>query len=274
MLKTADTAKIPKIIHYCWFGGTEMPEKNLKCIASWKKYCPDYEIKRWDETNYDINKNSYMKQAYEAKKWGFVPDYARLDIIYNNGGIYLDTDVEIIKNIDILLQNKAFMGFESPQFVALGLGFGAVKGNLHIKAMRDAYNGMEFVNQDGSYNMLPSPNYSTEYLLQIGLVRDGSKQMLDEMLILPTEYLCPKDYETGKLNITEKTYSIHHYDASWQSEYERKLHNVQIMLKQKFSPKVANTLFLLYRKSNTLKKILKEKDFKTLKGVLKRRNVK
>ena len=119
---------IPKIIHYCWFGGTEIPEADQKCMASWRKYCPDYTIMRWDESNYDYTKNQYMREAYEAKKWGFVPDFARLDIVYTYGGIYLDTDVEIIRNIDDLLVNSAYMGFESGgAAVNPGLGFGAEK---------------------------------------------------------------------------------------------------------------------------------------------------
>ena len=104
---------IPKKIHYCWVGGNSKPPLVKKCIQSWKKYCPDYEIIEWNESNYDISKNIYMKQAYEAKKWAFVTDYMRLDIIYEHGGIYLDTDVELIKNIDDLLSNEAFAGIES-----------------------------------------------------------------------------------------------------------------------------------------------------------------
>ena len=126
---------IPKIIHYCWFGGNEIPENDKKCIESWKKYCPDYKIIRWDESNYDYKKNSYMREAYEAKKWGFVPDYARLDIIYNYGGIYLDTDVELLKSLDEILDCEGFFGFESENLVNLGLGFGAVKGNEIIRDM-------------------------------------------------------------------------------------------------------------------------------------------
>ena len=137
---------IPKKIHYCWFGGNPLPELAQKCIASWKKYCPDYEIIEWNETNYDITKNNYMNQAYENKRWGFVPDYARLDIIYTHGGIYLDTDVELIKPIDELLTLKAFAGVEqNSEYVALGLGFGAEKEHPTIKALRDYYDTLSFV---------------------------------------------------------------------------------------------------------------------------------
>jgi hypothetical protein len=264
-----DNIKIPKIIHYCWFGGSDMPDKNIKCIDSWKKYCPDYEIKRWDETNYDINKNLYMKQAYEAKKWAFVSDYARLDIIYNFGGIYLDVDVEIIKNLDPLLENEAFMGFESTQFVALGLGFGAIKGNIHIGKMIDIYNKMLFLNQDGTYNMTTIPVISTEYLEKIGLVRNGNKQTVDNILVLSTDYLCPKEFETGKININKNTYSIHHFDASWLSAYDYKIHLIQLKL-NKYRPKsVAWFLLVIYRKAYTVKNLLYTKKYNELMAVIK-----
>ena len=137
---------IPKIIHYCWFGGESLPESAIKCINSWKKFCPDYEIIRWDESNYDVTKNVYMKEAYEAKKWGFVPDYARLDIVYNYGGIYMDTDVELLKPLDDLLGCNAYMGVEKPGIVALGLGFGAEKGNSVIGDLLEEYNDKRFIN--------------------------------------------------------------------------------------------------------------------------------
>ena len=129
---------IPKIIHYCWFGGNELPESVRKCIESWKKYCPDFVIKEWNESNYDVTKLPFMKDAYEAKKYAFVSDYARLDIIYQHGGIYLDTDVELIKPLDDrLLDTTCFMGMETPGTVATGLGFGAIKGHSFIKQNRD-----------------------------------------------------------------------------------------------------------------------------------------
>ena len=131
---------IPKVIHYCWFGKGEMPKLAKKCIKSWKKYCPDYEIICHNEDNFDCFQNRYMSEAYQAKKWAFVSDYARLKIIYDNGGIYLDTDVEIIKPIDDLLRNKGFMGFDEKGIVATGLGFGAEKGNEIIGEFLKDYN--------------------------------------------------------------------------------------------------------------------------------------
>ena len=165
---------IPKIIHYCWFGGNPLPPSAEKCIESWKKFCPDYEIRRWDESNYDITKNQYMQEAYQCKKWGFVPDYARLDIIYDHGGIYLDTDVEIIKTFDELLDCVAFGGVEQESpYVALGLGFGAEKGNDIIRQLRDKYDELHFM-EDGQMNLTP---ISAKSFLQIPNLQPRSLQL-------------------------------------------------------------------------------------------------
>ena len=135
---------LPKKIHYCWFGGNELPDLAIKCIESWKKYCPDYEIIEWNETNFDLECCDFVKEAYKAKKWAFVSDYARLKVVYDNGGIYLDTDVELVKSLDILLQEKCYFGEETTGYVATGLGFGAENGNrtsdffpLCINSLRD-----------------------------------------------------------------------------------------------------------------------------------------
>lgn len=207
---------IPKKIHYCWFGENEIPEKDKKCIESWKKYCPDYEIIQWDEKNYDIKKNNYMYEAYKNKKWGFVSDYARLDVIYNYGGVYLDTDVELIKPIDELLDNKFFCGFENKDMVAFGLGYGAEKGNLIVKSIMEEYENKSFYYKTGQLNLTPCPIYQTKVLRLYGLKCNGEKQILpNKTFILPIESLCPKSYLTGQINITENTYSIHHFNMSW-----------------------------------------------------------
>lgn len=211
---------IPRVIHYCWFGKNEMPERFRDNIETWKRFCPDYEIKRWDESNYDITKNKYMHQAYEVKKWGFVPDYARLDIIYNYGGIYLDTDVEIIKPLDYLLQFDLFCGFESIDYVALGLGFGAKGKHDVIKKMMDVYENLEFITSKGSYNLTPSPQYQTMVLEAAGLKKNGCTQMIQNNIILSPEYLAPINlYGIG--NPTEKTFSIHQYAATWLDEKQK-----------------------------------------------------
>lgn len=239
---------IPKKIHYCWFGGGPIPEKDQKCIESWKKCCPDYEIIQWNESNYDVTKNRYMHQAYQAKKWGFVPDYARLDIIYENGGVYLDTDVELLKNLDPILDQAGFAGFERPDQVNMGVGFGAEKGSDLIKKMRDQYDNMEFINQDGTMNLLPSPSYSTEIFKQKGFSMDGTLQSRDGFCIYPKEYFCPRDYHSGETHITENTYSIHWFNASWQTPHQKRMRKVRRMLGDKLYFKLVDGKNLLLGK--------------------------
>lgn len=216
---------IPKVINYCWIGNNEKPESVLRCIESWKEHCPDYEIVEWnDEKLYSvIESNPYTKQAYEAKAWGFVPDYLRLWIIYTYGGIYLDTDVQVIKSFDDLLLNKAFVGFEDNIYVNLGSGFGAEKGCLFLKEHMQQYESLTFINKDGSLNRIPSPQYTTELLKTYGLKENnGSIQNIKEVLVYPPEYFCPKSFTTGITKITKRTFSIHQFDASWYSEEEQK----------------------------------------------------
>ena len=240
---------IPKIIHYCWVGNTPKPKSVLYCIESWKKFCPDYEIKEWNESNYDFSKNHYMKQAYDAKKWGFVPDYARLDIIYQYGGIYLDTDVELVKSFDELLDQDAFMGFENTgdgeYFVNCGQGFGAVPKHEIIKAARDLYDNLEFINFDGTLNMLASPHYTTQTLCQFGLEQKDKEQKLPNMMIYRSDVLCPKNFRTGKLNVTDKTVSIHHFTASWLDDQIKKEMEHQQLLERYFGIKLAKNILLI-----------------------------
>lgn len=211
---------IPKIIHYCWFGGNPLPEQYKKYMESWKEYCPDYEIVEWNENNFDVTKNQYCYEAYQASKWAFVSDYARLKIIYENGGIYLDTDVELIKDVTPLVADGVgFIGFQNPIEANTGLGFAAAPHNPVVKAMLDIYENRSFVNADGTYNDIPCPAANT-----IGLIRCGLKvgkpwcnqvQHLQGMCVYPEEYFNPLDNDTQKLNINEHTYSIHQYAATW-----------------------------------------------------------
>lgn len=224
---------IPKVINYCWFGGNPIPEKDRKCIESWKKFCPDYKIVEWNESNYDLTQNKYMAEAYKERKWGFVPDYARFDIIYRNGGFYLDTDVELIKPLDSLLETDGYMGFEGKQWVNGGIGFGAVAGNKTIKMLRDMYNDKSFYNEDGSLNLTPSPYYITEKLEKIGLKRNNKYQIVGDLAIYPTDYFAAKDYDTGRLHITDNTISIHQYNASWRTPKQK----MMLRIKRVIGPK-------------------------------------
>lgn len=224
---------IPKIIHYCWFGGKPIPDQNKRWIDSWHKYCPDYQIIEWNEGNYDISKNRYMYEAYQRKKWGFVPDYARLDLIYNYGGIYLDTDVELIKNMDDLLYQRGFAGFESKNYVALGLGFGAVRHLPIIKKMMDDYENRVFINQDGSDSKIASPVLQTKVLEKEGLNKNGEYQIVKDLTIFPEKMFCGKNFITRLLELKAYTHSIHHYDASWVDDDKReKIERLERLLKR------------------------------------------
>ena len=219
---------IPKIIHYCWFGRNKMPKLAKKCIKSWHKYCKDYQIIRWDESNFDINQSpQYVREAYNAKKWAFVTDYVRLWVIYNYGGIYLDTDVELIKSPGFLLKNNAFFGFEdfvkdNKMFLATGLGFGAIKGIPLIKDIMMEYNHVHFYKNNGKYDLTPCPERNSSHFIKYGFRLDGSFQRIDEILLLPVEYLCPVNWVSKEIKITSKTISIHHFAASWHNNKNKK----------------------------------------------------
>ena len=244
-------ASIPKIIHYCWVGGNPKPQSVLYCIESWKRFCPDYEIREWNETNYDFTKNEYMHQAYEAKKWGFVPDYARLDIVYTYGGIYFDTDVELLRSLDELLNQDGFMGFENTGdgefFVNCGHGFGASPHNEVMRQARDLYDQVSFLNEDGTPNLLASPYYTTQSLRQIGLKQENRDQQLPGMMVYASDVLCPKNFRTGKVSRTSRTVSIHHFTASWVDEKIKAEMAHQQKVKNVFGPKVGRCV--LYAES-------------------------
>jgi len=230
--KFTEEIKIPKIIHYCWFGKSPIPEEFQKYIAGWKEKCPDFEIVKWNESNYDISKNIFMKQAYDAKAWGFVPDYARKDIIYEYGGIYLDTDVEVIKNLEDLLYQDGFCGFENFEKINFGLGFGAKKHLPIIKDLRDMYNNMEF--NLNKRDMITGPICETMGLKKYGLKTDGNYQSIDEFTIYPIDVLSGANLYTDEKLITQNTYTIHHYAGSWlEKNFQRAKNKAKIIYQNK-----------------------------------------
>ena len=229
---------IPKVIHYCWFGKGPKPALAEKCIKSWKKYCPDYQIICWNEDNFDIGQNLYMKQAYDAKKWAFVSDYVRLKVVYDYGGIYLDTDVELLKPIDDLLDNNGFLGYDEKGLVCTGLGFGAEKGNPVIGAFLHDYDDISFLREDGSCDLTPCPDRNTDRLVQLGMDIAVTDQTFMGIRLLPREYLCPMEYYTGKKTITPKTYSIHHYCASWTSNVTKRTTRIKRIIGVKMYDKI------------------------------------
>ena len=219
---------IPKVIHYCWFGGNPLPELAQKCIESWKKYCPDYEIRRWDETNFDINCCEYVREAYAAKMWAFVSDYARFKILYESGGVYFDTDVELIKPIDDIVENGAFMGLEesSKVSVATGLGLGAEKGSFLLEEILDNYHHSHFEkDENGSYETVVTR--VTDIVLKHGDIQPDEISDVAGIRIYPAEYFCPLDFYTGKMTITNSTRSIHHYTASWCSKTQKIIFSIK-----------------------------------------------
>lgn len=208
---------IPKVIHYCWFGKGEMPRLTEKCIESWKKYCPEYKIVCWNEDNFDINRNKYAKEAYEAGKWAFASDYVRLKVLYDEGGIYLDTDVELIKPIDALIEESGYMGFDDNGIISTGLGFACEKGNDLVGALLADYDDISFILPDGTYDLTPCPERNTQTLINLGMDINIKDQVFMGIRMLPEDYLCPMKYYTGRKIITPNTYSIHHFCASWTS---------------------------------------------------------
>jgi hypothetical protein len=213
-------SQIPPIIHYCWFGGRALPESAQKCIASWEKYFPDYEIKEWNESNYDAHKIPYIHEAYNAKKYAFVSDYARFDILYQHGGIYFDIDVEALKPFDRILENGGFMGFETNGCVNPGLGVGCASGENIVRQILELYGTLRFLNTDGSYNERTVVEYITAILKKNGLKEENAVQKLDGFTIYPIDYFNPKNFVTGNIMITANTYSIHHFAMSWFSELD------------------------------------------------------
>lgn len=209
---------IPKTIHYCWFGRNPLPESALKCIASWRNFFPDYEIKEWNEDNFDVNAIPYTRQAYEAKKYAFVSDYARFKILYENGGLYFDTDVEVIKPFDDILERGAFMGCElaAPSWAANpGLGLGVAPGLGLYKELLEKYDSLFFINYDGSLNLTTIVTYTTDLLIKHGLKPINEIQTVAGITIYPKEYFNPFNDNTGKLEITSNTHSIHWYSKTW-----------------------------------------------------------
>ena len=211
---------IPKIIHYCWFGRGEKSRLIKKCMESWKKFCPDYKIIEWNEDNFDINSNTFVKQAYENKKWAFVSDYVRLFALYNYGGVYLDTDVEIIKPIDKFLKHEAFSGFENPESVPTGI-IAAQKGQPIIKMWFDWYENREFI-INGKMLHEPNVKFMTETLLNKGLILNNTYQEIEGFAMYPQTYFCPINVDKRTNCKSKNTCAIHHFTSSWRSSEEMK----------------------------------------------------
>lgn len=210
-----DTTNIPKVIHYCWFGGREKPDIVRKCIGSWEKILKDYEITEWNENNFDINSNTFVREAYEAGKFAFVSDYVRVYALYNQGGIYLDTDVEVFQPFDKFLHHESFWGFEQENYIATST-IGAKKENKLISQFLDSYRSKGFLEEDGSFHELTNVAIVTKILEDTGLKRDGRYQEIESIgVFYPQTYFSPYDYINIRKFITQETVTLHHFYKSW-----------------------------------------------------------
>lgn len=221
---------IIKKIHYCWFGRNVLPASAIRCIESWKRFFPDFDIIQWNEDNFDINGCQYTREAYEKKKWAFVSDYARFKILYENGGLYFDTDVEVIKQMDDILEKGPFIGCEGEN-VNAGLGLYAVPGLGLYAAILKYYERESFLLKDGSPNLKTVVTRVTEVLEQHGFdkMKGNEIQEVEGVYVYPPDFFCPMDFETRRISITDNTRSIHHYDNSWYDE--RNLYWQELRLK-------------------------------------------
>ena len=221
---------IPKIIHYCWLGEDDYPQLVKNCIASWKKFLPDYEFMLWDKKRFDVNQIEWVKQAYEVKKFAFAADYIRFYALYNHGGIYLDADVQVLKTFNDLLHAQSFIGLDSGgSFEAATIG--AEKGTEWLKVILDQYTGRTFINESGKYNITPLP-----ILMQTCLEgKYGSfettapvEALAQQLTVYPSSYFSPKDCYTKEVVLSDNSYSIHHYDGHWIEQ------NTKLVLKDLF----------------------------------------
>ena len=218
---TKGKAIIPKKIHYFWIGGNPLPAQFQEYVDGWKRINPEYEIIRWDESNYDFSKIPYMKEAYDNKAWAFATDYARLDVIYQYGGIYLDTDVEVIKSLDCMLNDTAFFGFGCGDRINAGIGFGAMPKHPMIKKMMDVYNDRHFVNPDGTLNKSACYYYQHPIMKQYGFKINNQYQKIDNIVLYPAEVMSPNGTDNMGNFYSEKTMSIHHGSNLWVTANEK-----------------------------------------------------
>ena len=236
---------IPKIIHYCWFGGNPLPPLAKKCIASWKKFCPDYEIKEWNESNFDININNYVKEAYDKKKYAFVTDYVRLYALYRFGGIYMDTDVEVNQPLDDFLNHRAFTGCENQQYCVTGI-IAAEKEHPWIKDLLDGYKNRSFILSNGDIDTIPNTEIITKATIERYEWNPVNEyQVLKEDLhIYPFSVFCAKDFKTGRVVVTHETYTVHHFSGSWHSKSDK----LKMRIIRLLGPKLTRYAIMLKRR--------------------------
>lgn len=231
---------IPKIIHYCWFGGNPLPKDAQRCIESWKKYLPNYQIMEWNESNFDINSNQYVKEAYESRKFAFVTDYVRLYALVKFGGIYMDTDVEVLKSYDPFLHHTAFSGFENNNYVPTGM-MASEKGGKWVTELLEEYNTRHFILPDGTFDTTTNTITITNNMLRHGLVQNNTFQDFPNIVTMyPSDYFCPKDHRTGNIFLTDNTICIHHFACSWLPSNLKRRHKLKVALTKILGVRIIN----------------------------------
>lgn len=275
--------EIPKIIHYCWFGGNPLPELAKQCISSWAIFFPDYKIKQWNENNFDLHCCKYVEDAYKAQKWAFVSDYARFFILYQEGGVYFDTDVEVVASFNGIIKNGPYVGceisesyknntntsFEDKLNISLvinpGLGLAVFPKQAMLKEIMDFYHNLSFYNADGTFNIETVVTYTTHIFKLHGFKGIGDLEFIDGFTVYPAEYFCPINYYTGEITITPKTKSIHHYSESWLDVKEKKIRRKTRIFIKVFGEKIGRRLGWIYGRPYYIrKKVRKYGVMKTL----------
>lgn len=214
-MSDSKVAVIPKVVHYCWFGGAELSPLANQCIASWKKYLPDYELKLWNETTFDVDSNRFAREAYAAKRWAFVSDYVRAFVLHEYGGIYMDTDVEVLRNLDCFLVHPAFSGFENNSLIPTGI-IGSCSNHWWMGELLDYYENRSFYRENGREDIKPNTFLISALAKKHGFIEGNQYQVLDgDVHIYPNEYFCPKDPRNNQIMLTENSYTIHHFAGSW-----------------------------------------------------------
>lgn len=233
---------IPKKIHYCWFGENKLPSLAIKCIDSWKKILPEYEIIEWNEQNFDINRFAFTEEAYKSKKMSYVTDVCRLFVLKEIGGIYMDTDVEILKPLDIFLNDTAFSGFESNITLPTGI-MASIQDGEWVTEMLDYYQNKKFLDEKNKPILIPNTQIITKLMIKKGFLINNKYQKKEGYITFyPNDFFCPKDNTTGQIHLTENTYCIHHFSGSWLSKKSRFKNRFSKLIYKYFGPKTVNIL--------------------------------
>ncbi len=247
VLENRGKDRIPSILHYCWFGPKEIPKKDQVCIESWSRVQPDFTIMRWDESTYDISKTpKYVREAYAEGKYAFVSDYVRLDVVYRYGGFYLDVDVELLKDLNDFRSFRMVFAYMEYGEINTGLGFAGEAGCVELKEMMDMYERIPFCMADGSYNLTPCPRYTNDYFRRRGIYPDNYLEVVDDMLFLPSDYLCPMNavlcedgsYQLAQLALTDNSRAVHWCDNSWKDTMDRDIFEKEKKLREEVNQRL------------------------------------